>query len=46
MEVLKVLYSNLLNRKEFECPAYENEIVSARFNIVQELFELEIGHPF
>jgi len=44
--LLKGLYTNLLNRKEFECPAYENEIKSARFRDVQELFEMEIGNPF
>lgn len=43
--LFKNLYTNLLNKGEFNCPPFEGQNVTPCFNHVKELYELELTKP-
>lgn len=45
VHVFKNCYNNLLNKKDFKCPDFQNKKVSASKSHVQALYNQELGNP-
>ena len=43
--VFKCIYNNFVNKKEFKCPDFNGEIVTAHMKHIEELYKLEMGQP-
>lgn len=44
VHIFKNFYNNFLNRRFFSCPAFEEEEISAKYEHVEQLYKLEMGH--
>jgi hypothetical protein len=45
VHIFKNIFNNLLNKKEFKCPLFEGQPMSANVEHVRELYKLELGRP-
>jgi hypothetical protein len=44
VHVFKNVFTNLLNRREFHCPPFDGQSISANFRHVEELYKIEMTH--
>jgi hypothetical protein len=45
VHVFKNIFNNLLNKKEFKCPQFDGQEMSASVQHVHELYKLKLGRP-
>ena len=43
VHIFKNFYNNLINKKVFECPNFENEIIKPNFEHISEIYNIELG---
>lgn len=45
VHIFKNLYNNLLLKREFKCPPFEDKELSANYQHVKELYQIEFARP-